>query len=234
MVLRISGFVWIGAAVATLAMGGAHSLAVAQDSTSGQAGASSVDCTDVQVEFNEDPLLTREERLEAMNRAFLRSLSKFDNCQRANAAGGGQAGGASGAGGGSSGAGEGGGEMSGTEGGAAGDGLEAGRASVAASDMSGTEPVDTVEAAASQGVGDISGSDSTELSSLSTEDPAGVRGTGEETLENGRVPEDIPPAENDDVLAAQIRRAAMNEPDPEIREKLWDEYRNYKGLPAAE
>ena len=30
--------------------------------------------------------------------------------------------------------------------------------------------------------------------------------------------------------ARQLREAAMREPDPELREKLWDEYRNYTGL----
>lgn len=41
------------------------------------------------------------------------------------------------------------------------------------------------------------------------------------------VPEDIGDGDNDDVVARQLREAAMNEPDPELREKLWDEYRRY-------
>ena len=41
-------------------------------------------------------------------------------------------------------------------------------------------------------------------------------------------PEDIPSGSNDDVVARQIREAAMNEADPVLREKLWDEYRKYK------
>jgi hypothetical protein len=49
-------------------------------------------------------------------------------------------------------------------------------------------------------------------------------------IDNGKVPEDIPAAENDSVLGAQIRKAAMMEQDPIIREKLWDEYRKYKGI----
>ena len=44
-------------------------------------------------------------------------------------------------------------------------------------------------------------------------------------------PADIPDGDNDDdVIARQLREAAMREPDPEIREKLWQEYRKYKGL----
>lgn len=46
----------------------------------------------------------------------------------------------------------------------------------------------------------------------------------------GPPPEDIPSGEDDDIVARQIREAALNEPDPELREKLWDEYRRYKGL----
>ena len=51
--------------------------------------------------------------------------------------------------------------------------------------------------------------------------------------DNGKVPDDIPAADNDSVLEAQIRRAAMTETDPEVRAKLWNEYRAYKGLPRV-
>jgi len=44
------------------------------------------------------------------------------------------------------------------------------------------------------------------------------------------VPQDIPSGSNDDVVARQLREAAMREPDPELREKLWDEYRAYTGI----
>ena len=43
-------------------------------------------------------------------------------------------------------------------------------------------------------------------------------------------PADIPSGNDDSVFARQLREAAMREPDPEIREKLWDEYRKYKGI----
>ncbi|WP_193164961.1 hypothetical protein [Microbulbifer hainanensis] len=42
------------------------------------------------------------------------------------------------------------------------------------------------------------------------------------------VPADIPNGNDDDVVARQIREAAMRESDPELREKLWAEYRKYK------
>ncbi len=43
-------------------------------------------------------------------------------------------------------------------------------------------------------------------------------------------PADIPSGNDDGVFARQLREAAMREPDPAIREKLWDEYRKYKGI----
>jgi hypothetical protein len=44
------------------------------------------------------------------------------------------------------------------------------------------------------------------------------------------VPGDIPNGNNDDVVARQLREVALHEPDPELREKLWNEYRKYTGL----
>jgi hypothetical protein len=44
------------------------------------------------------------------------------------------------------------------------------------------------------------------------------------------VPVDIPSGDNDDVVARQLREAALREANPELREKLWDEYRSYGGL----
>jgi hypothetical protein len=42
------------------------------------------------------------------------------------------------------------------------------------------------------------------------------------------VPPDVGNGSDDDIVARQIRRAAETETDPELREKLWDEYRRYK------
>ena len=47
-------------------------------------------------------------------------------------------------------------------------------------------------------------------------------------------PEDIPAANDDDIVARQLREAAMREPDPDIREALWNEYRKYKGIEIPE
>ena len=50
--------------------------------------------------------------------------------------------------------------------------------------------------------------------------PPGKRGS--------KVPENIPDARDDDIIARQLREAAMQEEDEELREKLWEEYRRYK------
>ena len=42
------------------------------------------------------------------------------------------------------------------------------------------------------------------------------------------IPDDIPDGRDDDIVARQLREAAMRETDPALREKLWDEYRKYK------
>jgi hypothetical protein len=44
----------------------------------------------------------------------------------------------------------------------------------------------------------------------------------------GAVPPDVGDGSDDDIIARQLREAAMNEEDPELREKLWQEYRDYK------
>lgn len=44
----------------------------------------------------------------------------------------------------------------------------------------------------------------------------------------GAAPADVPDGRDDDIVARQIREAALKETDPELRDKLWDEYRKYK------
>lgn len=41
-------------------------------------------------------------------------------------------------------------------------------------------------------------------------------------------PADIPDGSDDDVVARQLREAAEKEADPELKAKLWEEYRRYK------
>ena len=48
------------------------------------------------------------------------------------------------------------------------------------------------------------------------------------------MPPDIPDGSGDDIVARQLREAAMSEVDPALRRRLWREYRNYRGLPDAD
>ena len=56
-----------------------------------------------------------------------------------------------------------------------------------------------------------------------------VAGMSQEEVRE-RTPEDVPMTADDDIIARQLREAALAEEDPELRERLWDEYRKYKGL----
>ncbi len=57
---------------------------------------------------------------------------------------------------------------------------------------------------------------------------AGRSGSSSGQGQAANVPEDIPDGDDDDLIARQIREAAERETDPELRDKLWDEYRKYK------
>ena len=45
-----------------------------------------------------------------------------------------------------------------------------------------------------------------------------------------RTPDDIEVNAFDDIVARQLREAALAEDDPELRERLWEEYRKYSGM----
>jgi hypothetical protein len=45
---------------------------------------------------------------------------------------------------------------------------------------------------------------------------------------NGAVAEEIPDGNDDDVVARRLRKAAEQETDPELKDKLWKEYVEYK------
>jgi len=89
-------------------------------------------------------------------------------------------------------------------------------AGVAAQGIAGSDPIAPAPPPASQS------------EPLETSQPTQV---ADAALANGRAPLDIPAADNDSVLAAQIRRAAESETDPERQARLWNEYRKIRGLP---
>jgi CubicO group peptidase (beta-lactamase class C family) len=63
---------------------------------------------------------------------------------------------------------------------------------------------------------------------------AGARSDPLEGMSEGeiekRTPDDISVMMDDDIVAKQLREAALAEEDPELRERLWEEYRKYKGM----
>ena len=58
---------------------------------------------------------------------------------------------------------------------------------------------------------------------------ASVGGLSEEEIRE-RTPDDIPDLVSEDIVARQLREAALAEEDPELRERLWEEYRSYNDL----
>ena len=181
-----------------------HSTAYTQESLE-----VSVDCTDVQIDYSDDPTLTRGERIHQMDKSLSRSLNNFKLCPQetkkvetndANDS----TGGASGAG-----------EATGSS-----KGENMGEA-IASSAISGTELPATEDDAQKE---------SEDSLALQTTNNKNGNYQGGVSIANGKRPDDIPSANNDSALAAQIRRAAENETDPNKRKLLWDEYRKYKGL----
>ncbi len=183
-------------------------ICLAQEQESSSIGAAD-DCSQISVDFVDDPNLTRQEKTELMDRALLNSLNKYERCQNSqtgasSASGGGDAGGSGEAG----------------EAGETGSGGQV--SSTASAEMSGTQP--DVEQ---------QGSTSDDTTGLAEPVAADKHNKSDKNLGNGKVPDDIPPADNDSILEEQIRQAAINETDPVIKEKLWNEYRKYKGLPLV-
>lgn len=155
-----------------------------------------------------------------MDQALYASLSRYDAClsaRNAQESGGGSHGTHGSNGGGGSGQGTASADMSGSEGEQRDNGLY----SDTPSSMSGSEAgqsTATTDSGASEGASPDDGAPATATDTV-------------HAMNNGSIPEDIPPADNDSVLEAQIRQAAMHETDPVKRERLWNEYRKYKGLP---
>ncbi len=177
-----------------------------------------VDCSLSNINYLENPEMTRAERIEAMNRAFYDSLNRFEECTLStnsnNSSTSASSGGSSASGSGT---------LSGTEGG--GGTAEALNAESFESPLlSGTEP----EATEGSESIDMEQTGLASDSKLEASEPNASTVAG-----SGAAPQDIPDANNDDVVAAQIRLAAEIEKDPEKKIRLWNEYRKYKGLPAV-
>jgi hypothetical protein len=116
-------------------------------------------------------------------------------------------------GGGASGGGEGGdGQGGSSDSASAGDGAEGGNQNAGNADGSNSEAQDGEGQAANGPAHSSPG--------------AGAPGSDKDTPAD--TPADIPDGSDDDIVARQLREAAENETDPELKAKLWDEYRRYK------
>lgn len=214
---------------AALALAGSGCHSARAEAKGDDASAEAVDCSELERALQlEGRLLTREEKRALIEEALYESLGRFQHCFDDVAESGGAAGGGQGGAGGAS----------------AGNPAAGGAESVASRTVSGTE--------APGEVSDPSGSKSTSQSTAANGTQGAEQQQGGQQAESqantatasnrqrgvqsgaGRVPQDIPPADNDSVLEAQIRQAAINEPDPQKRERLWNEYRKYKGLPPTD
>lgn len=160
-----------------------------------QNSASIDNCADSSVNYKDVPNLTRQEKIDLMDKALLGSLNKYERCQNSRD------------------------QASATS--AADAVSNAGGRSTASSEMSGTTAVAE------------SKSNSQVNEKVDEEKGQKKQSRGKRVLGSGKIPDDIPPADNDSVLEEQIRQAAINETDPVIKEKLWNEYRKYKGLPVT-
>lgn len=201
--LRLQYAVWFGVAVFAGVFQAPQGAAQQTSSV-----ATSQDCLEFVLQASDDPSLTREERIAKLDRALLAALNQSDLCQSVGVADGDPAGGA----------------VSGAAAGTAGEGLDSAVQSVPVGDIQGDAPPDQTP--------DAQNTAKPQVSSVINADPAKESGPEVDVASNGKLPEDIPPAENDDIIAKQLRQAAVDEADPETRAKLWNEYRRYKNLPV--
>ncbi len=168
--------------------------------------ATSQDCAEIILQSPDDELLTREEKIALLEKALLRSVNKFDSCQST----------ASGA-------------NNGVAAGDAGDTIQGTQTTQEST------PVGDIQGDIQEGLSasQASGEDQNNSTTTTTAD-ADKTGSDEVMPPNGKLPADIPPMENDDIIAKQFRQAAMDETDPATKAKLWNEYRRYKNLPVQE
>ena len=162
---------------------------------------------------------TSQERTARLNREFELSLQYFDRCIAKISQDDYASSGGSGGSGGGSGSGQGGGSGSAQASSQGGQqNAESGEAG-----QEGTEAEGSSTQQASAAGGGQGGGAPQHGQSASTQTT--LQGSG-----SGAVPSDIPGGDDDDIVAAQLRQAALETTDPVAREKLWDDYRKYKGI----
>jgi hypothetical protein len=189
-------------------------MGIYSQSSADEALGSTIDCSEVAINYIDRPDMTQSEKLEAMDKAFFESVNRFELCHLSNQSSSSQASSSSDS------------ASAGSDAATGGTGSnESGVESVASPLMTGTETESSLPA--SDYPGDLGIPENT---SVNAGDEAFAVYAG--SSGSGALPEDIPVANNDDAVAAQIRLAAEVEKDPIKKEKLWNEYRKYKGLPV--
>ena len=151
------------------------------------------DCSEIEVQADIDPELSRDENLQRLSEMFYESLNTVTHCQNTSDS--------------------------------------ATSASTAASDISGTEAEESTFES-DENTSEMDGSEAGYSEMDGGEVENSDSDSGMDNTSGTKSPDDIPAADNDSVFEKQIREAAENESDPEIRERLWNEYRKYKGLPV--
>ncbi|MEA3292204.1 MAG: hypothetical protein U9Q71_07895 [Pseudomonadota bacterium] len=122
--------------------------------------------------------------------------------------------------------------MAGANGQAKDQATQAGQKSTAGSESgAGSKAEEMAAAAAAREGGSQDGGDQSKAGQSGTGRPgkgqSGERGAGSDR-QQAAAEEDIPDGSDDDVVARQLREAAEKETDPELKKKLWEEYRKYK------
>ena len=164
----------------------------------------------------EDEPLTQAERIARLDDALFESLARFDDCQSVTPPAAGQGSRVE----------TGGGDATSPQDGASGPAGAAER--IGDAETSQTAESSTASASVESVAADgVQGTEAPEDIGKAVSDTEEASGSG-----SGEVPDDIPEPDNDSVLEAQIRRAAMEETDPRLRAELWNEYRKYKELPS--
>lgn len=171
------------------------------------------DCAKVALQYLDNELLTREEKIALLDQTLLRAVNNIESCPSTSATNNQAVSGG----------------VQGTEN-ATSEGIQetenrVGKAvveSIPASDIQGDAPLPEEE------------QDEQTIADHETTTREPDKAYRKPAKPNGKLPEDIPEAQSDDIIAQQFRQAAIEETDPEIKARLWNEYRRYKGLPVSE
>ena len=173
-----------------------------------QSNSKESECDDLSVNYEEDQFLTKREQIEMMDEALIASLDKFESCIKSQS------------------------NLINND-----NSNPSSSTSFESQELSGNAS-STGSEELSENMDSDTNSSELDESQLSYENESNndIQSTGknENFGSNGKLPEDIPQDDNDDVLAKQIKNAALKEKNPEKREKIWNEYRKYKNLPLSD